>query len=378
LRFAACLAVVLLLAAGLFAGLTIGASATDPTTSSSTTEPSTSTTEPTTTTTTEPTSTSTTTTTTTQPTTTTTEPTTTNTSTAGSTVTTTNAAPPVSTTTTQAAVGPPETTTVTTTVTAPTTTTTSTIPTAPCDTTAITCGNNAATQLALVSQTCNASSAGTILSVQVETLAGAPVNNVTIQPTTSCLNIAEITQVVEQFCNGCTVIVIPPPPPVIYVPVPGTNTITTQTVIQQVSTPSTRVEAYCLPPALAATHGGKTLLYLPVGTPQHDSTFAKAIPASFVPGLGMRCVGMSTSTVAARVPMFTLTVPASFVGQSLRLCLQGKRVLCHTVRINLGASVSIPVSSSVVASVVKTSKPKTPSKTIKSATSSLAALGAQK
>ena len=368
MRLLAFLAVLVLLASGLYVGLATGADGDGtPTSTTTTTAPSTtSTTDPTTTTTT-----------TTAPTT-TTEPVTTNSTTTAPQVETTITAGPILNTTTQAAAGPPETVTVTgptTTVTAPTTTTTSTVPTAPCDTTAITCGNNAATQVALVSQTCNASSAGTILSVQVQTLAGDPVNNVTIAPTTSCLNIAQITQIVEQYCVGCTVIIVPPPPPVIYVPVPGTNTVTTQTVVQQLVTPSTRVEAYCLPhPAV----GQKALLYLPVGTPQRDSRYTGAIPATFVPGIGMKCPG-PVSTIASRVPMFTLTVPASFVGHSLRLCLQAKKVLCHTVKISLGASVSIPVSSNVVASVVKTKvKPKTPGEGIKSATGALAAIGGNK
>ena len=43
--------------------------------------------------------------------------------------------------------------------------------------------------------------------------------------------------------------------------------------------------------------------------------------------------------------MFTLTVPASFVGQSLRLCLQAShgKALCHNVKINRGATVAVPV-----------------------------------
>jgi hypothetical protein len=356
------------------------------TTSPTTTAPTTSTTDPTTTapTTTAPV-------TTTAPTTTDPLPPTTNNTTTAPVVTAANTTTVPPEQTVQAAAAPPEpqTTTVTvpvtTTITQPTTTTQPTTPpTAPCDTTQITCGNNAATQIALVSQTCNSSSANSTLNVQVQTLSGAPVNNVTIAPQTSCLNFAEITQIVEQFCVGCTVIVIPPPPPVIYVPVPGTNTVTnsTTTVQLQPQTQTVNIMAYCMPKPVMVNGVPKILLYLPVGMPQRNVLYAKAIPAKFVPGYGMKCGALTNAELtAAHVPTFTLSVPASFVGQSLRLCLQpaltNKKPSCHTVPIKHGAIISVPVTSNLVATVVKTIKPKTKvtSKVVKSATSALAVVG---
>ncbi len=231
-----------------------------------------------------------------------------------------------------------------------------------------------------MSQTCVASAQNTSLNVQIETLGGTPVNNVTISPTTSCLNNLQITQIVEQYCLGCTVIVIPPPPPtppVIYVPEPGTNTIT---VVQTpASPPPVRVMAYCMPHPVARA-GGSTgnLIYLAVGEPQRDKTYGAAVPATYVPGVGMKCP--TTTTVRTTVPVFTLTVPASFVGQTLRLCLQparpGAKTLCHSIRIDLGATISVPVASNVLASVVKAkaSKKAKSAKTVSKASKALAAL----
>jgi hypothetical protein len=248
------------------------------------------------------------------------------------------------------------------------TTTVAAPPTAPCDTTQITCGNNASTQVAIVSQTCFASSQNTTLNVQIQTLGGAPVNNVAISPQTSCLNTLQITQIVEQYCVGCTVIVIPPPPPVIYVPVPGTDTInsvTTNSVTNSVTTvetqappPPVRLLAYCMPkPVLRPNGTTGNLIYLPIGEPQRNPTYGPAVPATFVPGIGMQCPETTGTTVSTHVPVFTLTVPASFVGQFVKLCLQPAsttaKPLCHSIRIDLGATISVPVTANVVASVVK-------------------------
>jgi hypothetical protein len=319
---------------------------TVPVTSTTTTDPVTSTTVPaTTTTTTDPA-------TTTQPVT-TTDPATT--STTGPVVTAENIASPMSDSTTQST--PTVTTTVpqaTTTIAAP--------PTAPCDTTQITCGNNASTQVAIVSQICTASSENTTLNVQIQTLGGTPVNNVAISPQTSCLNTLQITQIVEQYCVGCTVIVIPPPAPVIYVAVPGTNTITNSVTysVTTVETPAppapVRVQAYCTPKPILLPDGKMgNLIYLPVGEPQRNPTYGGAVPAAFFPGIGMKCP--NAMTVSAHVPVFTLTVPASFVGQYVKLCLQPAstkaKPLCHSIRIDLGATIAVPVTSNVVASVVK-------------------------
>ncbi len=55
--------------------------------------------------------------------------------------------------------------------------------------------------------------------------------------------------------------------------------------------------------------------------------------------------------------MFTLTVPASFIGQSVNLCIQptnpAAKPICHSIRIDTGATISVPVTTNVVAKVVK-------------------------
>src|SRR4029077_10079428 len=115
-----------------------------------------------------------------------------------------------------------------------------------------------------------ASSANTTINVEIQTLAGRPVNNVTISPTTTCLNTLQITRRAQQYCIGCTLIVIPPPPPpppVIYVPEPGTNTITVvQTPASPPPPPPVRVQAYCMPkPVLRPDGTTGTLIYLALG-----------------------------------------------------------------------------------------------------------------
>jgi hypothetical protein len=264
--------------------------------------------------------------------------TTTNEATVGSTTTATVTQPPVEQSTTQANPTTPQTTTAT-----------PPPPTAPCDTTAITCGNNAATQLAIVSQTCNASSANTLISVDITTLDGKPVNNVTIRPTTSCLNELSITQIVQQYCLGCTIIVLPPPPaPAPFAP-----------AAPAAAPAAERVMAYCMPkPVLRPDGTVGALLYLGEGQPSWDATYAAAIPATYVPGAGMTCPSGGSGT---SVPIFTLTVPASFIGQFVNLCLQPPDArlapLCHSVRIDSGATISVPVTANVKATVTPVKVP---------------------
>lgn len=263
---------------------------------------------------------------------------------------TTDTTPPSTTTTTT-----PSTTTTTTTAPVAETTgqssTTTTVPgpppTAPCDTTQITCGNNAATQLAIVSQTCTANSANSILNVDITTLSGTPVNDVTITPQTNCLNQLSITQIVRQYCVDCTVIVIPPPPP---------RPIYEQTVVQNNPTTTIvqHVMAYCMPYPVPQPDGTtSTLVYLEEGQPLRDPEWQQAVPATFVPGSGMTCPVGATSP---GTPIFTLTVPASFVGQYVNLCIQpsakGAKPLCHAVRIDTGATISIPVTANIRAQVL--------------------------
>lgn len=185
--------------------------------------------------------------------------------------------------------------------------------------------------------------------MNVQTLAGTPVNNVTISPTTTCLNQLQITQLVSQYCVGCTVIVIPPPS-VVYV--------TTEAPAVTTTAPPQQVIAYCMSePVLRADGTVGNLIYLPVGTAM--SQYATALPATYVPGTGETC---PQGTVASdHVPLFTLTVPASFVGQFIQLCLQpsgsSTRVACHSIQIDTGATISIPVTANVVARVVKKAIP---------------------
>jgi hypothetical protein len=295
---------------------------------------------------------------------TTTQATTDPTTTVGTTTTGTTSQPPVGETTTQS--------TPASTSADPATTTTT--PTAPCDTTQLTCGNNASTQVAIVSQTCNTSSANTVLNINIQTLSGAPVNNVTVNPQTSCLNELAITQVVEQYCVDCTVIVIPPPT----VDVTNVTQDVSQELTQDVTNPTltTTVEntttttltqeviAYCLPKPVVQPNGTiSSLVYLDVGKPLGKAD-AGAVLASYKQGVGMVCPLSQTTLDALRVPMFTLTVPASYDNQYVRLCIQEPTgaSLCHVVSINSGASISIPLTSNVDAKVVTKKVPPPKSK----------------
>jgi hypothetical protein len=238
-------------------------------------------------------------------------------------------------------------------------------PTAPCDTTQITCGNNASTQVAIVSQNCNALSENATININVQTLSGNPVNNVTIAPSTTCLNEVAITQVVEQYCISCTIIIVPPPPPPPPPPAssPSSVYVTNVTNVTNVTTTIvTRLEpvvAYCLPrPVLQPNGAIGSLVYLDLSQPLSASD-AGAVPATYMPGVGMSCAQGSAPLRRLRVPMFTLTVPASYVNQVVRLCVQQvKRTVCHDIRINSGATISVPVSSNVTAKVLKEKLPK--------------------
>ena len=180
-------------------------------------------------------------------------------------------------------------------------------------------------------------------------------NNVTISPTTTCLNTLQITQIVEQYCLGCTVIVIPPPPPpppVIYVPEPGTNTIT---VVQTpASPPPVRVMAYCMPhPVVRADGSTGNLIYLPVGEPQRDKPTGRSSR-----DLRSRCRDEVPDHDDRARDRAGVHVDRSrqLRRADLRLCLQparaGAKSLCHSIRIDLGATITVPVASNVLASVV--------------------------
>jgi hypothetical protein len=189
---------------------------------------------------------------------------------------------------------------------------------------------------------------------------------------TSCLNELAITQIVEQLCVACTVIVIPPPPPVQVEEVPSSSTTTvvqSTTVTVMTSAPVKEVIPYCLPrPVVQANGTISSLVYLAVGRPLGPADRG-AVLATYKRGAGMVCPmasegGGGEALVSSRVPMFTLTVPASFVNQFVRLCVEPARAtgktVCHDVRIDGGATIAIPVTSNVQARVfqTKTAKPK--------------------
>jgi hypothetical protein len=201
-------------------------------------------------------------------------------------------------------------------------------------------------------------------------MSGNPVNNVTVNPMTSCLNQVAITQIVEQFCVSCTVIVIPPPPPVQVEEVPSNSTTTvvqSTTVTVMTSTPVKEVIPYCLPKPVVQANGTiSSLVYLAVGRPLGPAERG-AVLATYKRGVGMVCPeasqgGGGEALVSSRVPMFTLTVPASFVNQFVRLCVEPARAtgktLCHDVKIDSGATIAIPVTSNVQARVFQTKKTK--------------------
>jgi hypothetical protein len=214
------------------------------------------------------------------------------------------------------------------------------------------------------------------LNINIQTMSGHPVNNVTVNPMTSCLNELAITQIVEQFCVACTVIVIPPPPPVDVQQVPVNNNSTTTvvqstTVTVMTTAPVREVIPYCLPrPVVQANGTISSLVYLTVGRPLGPADRG-AVVATYKRGVGMVCPeasvgGGGESLVSSRVPLFTLTVPASFVNQFVRLCVEPARstarALCHDVRIDSGATIAIPVTSNVQARVFQAKTPKPKSK----------------
>jgi hypothetical protein len=121
--------------------------------------------------------------------------------------------------------------------------------------------------------------------------------------------------------------------------------------------------AFCLPHPVLQAHGlMSSLVYLDVGRrlPRRD---AGAVPATYVRGAGMTCPHLANAVVHANpVPMFTLTVPASYAGQYVRLCFEPSgafgRALCRDVPIDGGATIKVPVASDISAKVIKALRPK--------------------
>lgn len=248
---------------------------------------------------------------------------------------------------------PPTTTDVTTTTPAATGQTTTqaaapqsapqTTPTAACGAGTVSCGNNAATQIAVVYQNCNAATSNSSIDVQVTTLSGAPVNNFTIGNVTTCMNELSITQVVQQFCLGCTVIVMPPP---------RVQTVTTTVTNDVYETPKPRA-FYC-------TDGDvRSMVQLDLGQPDWDPQFKGAVLAVIDAAGELSCPG--STDVAPTTPTFTLTVPASLIGQWVNLCIQQAnpkaKPQCHSIRLDGATTVSIPMTSNVAATVTKSPVP---------------------
>jgi hypothetical protein len=92
--------------------------------------------------------------------------------------------------------------------------------------------------------------------------------------------------------------------------------------------------------------------------------------------VGYACADGSTAA-GPDAPVFTLTVPASFVGQYVNLCIQPsdttKKPTCHSIKIDDGATISIPVASNVAATV--TSNPAVKDKSPKQIAAAASAYG---
>jgi hypothetical protein len=234
-------------------------------------------------------------------------------------------------------------------------TTTAATQTQPCQTPTnpgVTCGNNAATQLAVVTQQCqseaNVSTSG--LTIQIVNADGSIAKTTGIANESICLNYAAITQIVRQICVNCTLVVQN------YY----SKTVTEQTIVNGWTGP--RYVGYCMPANRPVERGDGTvgwLVFLEQGRPGWDPQYRGATPAPFDGGAGYSCPG----TASAAVPnTFTLTVPAAFIGQYINLCLQPTdpqaKPVCHSVQIDNSSKLTIPVSSNITATVTRTPKAK--------------------
>jgi hypothetical protein len=110
-----------------------------------------------------------------------------------------------------------------------------------------------------------------------------------------------------------------------------------------------------------------TMVDLEYGQPYVDPTYAGAVLATYTSGVGYTCPNTGTDDLGSHAPVFTLTVPASFIGQWLNLCIQptstAQRTKCHAIRIDNGATVTIPVTSNVAATVMSATGVKGATKT---------------
>jgi hypothetical protein len=216
----------------------------------------------------------------------------------------------------------------------------------------VTCGNNAATQLAVVTQNCksDATVATSGLQIQILNADGSVAKSVGIDNRSICLNYSQITQIVQQICVNCTLVVQN------YY----STTNQSQTIVNGWTGP--RYVGYCMPADRPVERGDGTvgwLVFVDEGRPDWDPLYRGASRAPFDRVNGYACPG----TASAAVPnTFTLTVPAAFIGQFVNLCLQPAdpkaKPICHSVKIDGSSRFAIPVSSNITASITKTPKAK--------------------
>jgi hypothetical protein len=206
----------------------------------------------------------------------------------------------------------------------------------------------------VVTQNCksDASVATSGLTIQILNPDGSVAKNVGIDNKSICLNYAQITQIVQQICINCTLVV--------QNYYSTTNTTNNQTVVNGWTGP--RYVGYCMPADHPRQRGDGTvgwLVFIEEGQPGWDPAYKGATRAPFDPVAGYTCPG----TASAAVPnTFTLTVPAAFIGQYVNLCLQPAdptaKPICHSVQIDGSSKLTIPVRSNITASVTRTPKSK--------------------
>jgi hypothetical protein len=231
---------------------------------------------------------------------------------------------------------------------------TGTVQTQPCQTPrnpGVTCGNNAATQVALVTQNCNATSnGGGPLKVDIKDENGTPVSSQLVGASV-CLNYSQVYQIVQQLCVECQLVVQN-----FY---STTNNNTTNTTNQTVATGWTGpiYLGYCMPKDHPVMRGDGTVGWLVVllkGQPDTDPVYKGATLAPYDPKLGYTCPGTASAPVPAA---FTFTVPAALVGQYMNLCIQPSdpkaKPNCHSVKIDGTATVTLPVAANMAVSVTK-------------------------
>jgi hypothetical protein len=234
----------------------------------------------------------------------------------------------------------------------PATTSTTPTQTTPCQTptnAGLSCGNNAATQIAVVTQNCNSvSNAAGALQIHITDTEGGELADKVVANSV-CLNYSQIYQIVHQFCINCQLVVQN-----FYSTTNNTNN-SSATYVQGWTGPI--YLGYCMPKDRPVMRGDGTVGWLVVllrGQPDTDPVYKGATPAVYDVKNGYVCQGTGSAPIPAA---FTLTVPASLIGQFVNLCLQPSdpkaKPVCHSVKIDGSASVTLPVAANVAVSVTK-------------------------